>query len=249
PDLKTGSNALGLVLKEQMGGTDHSVAFIGEDNDSAKNGLTLLSASVESEGFDVVMSDSSLPAPPDVLGDVSPFVANILKADDGGQPDVVYIIATTTGTTIAKALQDAGYEGMIVTPSFSPILLSFPGYDGSWVNTQMGMDPEIPANAAMLESIAAVDPDMKLNLAVVAGYWATDFFIKALEETGQDLTVETLLATLNGGFTYEVDGVVGPSVWPENHEVAVPCAALTEVVDGEFVPRVPLLCGENITVD
>ena len=249
PDLKTGSNALGKVLEEQLGGTDDSIAFIGEDNDSAKTGLDLLKGSVESAGFNVVLADSSLPAPPDVLGDVSPFVAKLMKSDDGGQPDVIYIIATTTGTTIAKALQDAGYDGMIVTPSFSPILLSVAGYNNTWVNTQMGMDPAVAGNEAMMKSVAAIDPDVKLNLAVSAGYWSADFFIKALEETGEDLTVETLLATLNGGFTYEVEGVVGPSTWPENHDLSVPCAALTEVADKQFVPRVPLLCGENITLD
>lgn len=249
PNLKTGSNALGTVLEEFLGGNDDTIAFIGEDTDSSKTGLDLLEASVAAKDFDVVLADSSLPAPPDVLGDVSPFVAKLMKSDDGGQPDIIYIIATTAGTTIAKALQDAGYEGMIITPSFSPILLSIPGYDGTYVNTQMAMDPEVPANAAMMESVAAIDPDVQLNLAVSAGYWTADFFLKALEETGQDLTVETLLATLNDGFTYEVEDVVGPSTWPENHDVSVPCAALTEVADGQFVSRVPLVCGENITLD
>ena len=249
PSLKTGSNALGHVLEKQMGGTDHTIAFIGEDTDSATGGLTLLEASVKDRGFDVVMAESSLPAPPDVLGDVSPFVAKLMKSANGGQPDLIYIIATTSGTTIAKALQDAGYKGMIVTPSYSPILLKAAGYNGTWVNTQMGMDPTVPANAAMMKAVAAIDPEMKLNLAVSAGYWSADFFVKALEATGKDLTVENLLATINDGFTYEADGVVGKSTWPKNHDVSVPCAALTEVVDSEFVPRVPLLCGENITVD
>lgn len=249
PSLKTGSNALGTVLEEHLGSTDKTVAFIGEDNDSARGGLELLAASVEDKGFEVVLADSSLPAPPDVLGDVSPFVANLMKADGGEQPDIIYMIATTSGTTIGKALQDAGYDGMIITPSYSPLLLSVAGYDGTWVNTQMEMDPEVEANAEMMAAVNEIDPDVKLNLAVSAGYWTADFFIKALEETGEDLTVERLLATLNDGFTYEVEGVVGTSTWPENHEVSVPCAALVEVADNQFVPRVPLTCGDNITVN
>jgi len=201
PNLKVGSNALGTVLKDHFGTSDKKIAFIGEDNDSGRGGLALLSASVADQGFEVVLEDNSLPAPPDVVGDASPFVTKILESD----PDVVYLIATLSGTTLAAALQNAGFDGTIITPSYSPLLLGAPGYDGVFVNTQFSMDPAVPANAAMLEAVKAVKPDQKLNLAVSAGYWVTDMFIKALEETGEDLTVEKFLATLNGGdFSFEV---------------------------------------------
>jgi ABC-type branched-subunit amino acid transport system substrate-binding protein len=249
PSLETGSNALGTILEEHFGNTDQTIAFIGEDSDSARGGMTLLTASVEDKGFEVVMEDASLPAPPDPLGDASPFVAEILSADGGEAPDVVYITATLSGTAISAGLQDAGYEGMIITPSYSPLLLGQPGYDEVYINTQIDMDPTVEANAAMLEAVAAVAPDQKLNLAVAAGYWATDMFVKALEETGEDLSVESFLETLNGGdFTYEVEGVVGPSSWPDNHSRSVPCAALTYVQGQEFVSEINLLCGENIDV-
>lgn len=250
PSLEIGSNALGTVLEQHFGTTDLSVAFIGEDNDSGRGGLELLAASVEDKGFEVVMQDASLPAPPDVMSDASPFVADMMTADGGSQPDIVYLVATLSGTSLAAALQNAGFEGTIITPSYSPLLLGAPGYDGVFVNTQMSMDPDVPANAAMIEAVRAVDPDVQLNLGLAAGYWAADFFIEALEATGEDLTVETLLATLNGGdFTYEVDGVVGPSTWPANHDEPVPCAALTEVRGTEFIPIVDLTCGETITIE
>lgn len=250
PSLEIGSNALGTVLEEHFGTSDMSVAFIGEDNDSGRGGLALLAASVADKGFDVVMEDASLPAPPDVLSDPSPFVTKMMTADGGGQPDIVYLVATLSGTSLAAALQNAGFEGTIITPSYSPLLLGAPGYDGVFINTQMSMDPDVPANAAMLEAVKAVAPDQQLNLAVSAGYWAADMFIKALEQTGEDLTVETFLATLNSGdFTYEVEGVVGPSTWPANHDEPVPCAALVEVRGSDFIPIVPLTCGSTITVN
>ena len=62
--------------------------------------------------------------------------------------------------------------------------------------------------------------------------------------------METFLATLNGGdFTFEVEDVVGPSTWPLKHDEPVPCAAMVEVKGTEFVPIVPLTCGETITVE
>lgn len=251
PSLEVGSNALGTVLEEHFeGDTDKTVAFIGEDNDAAKGGIALLTASVEDKGFDVVYGEAVLPAPPEVLGDASPFVTDLLAADDGNPPDVIYLQATLSGTTLAAGLQDADYEGMIITPSYSPLLLGQPGYDQVWVNTQFGMDPTVEANAEMLEALQAIKPDQQLNLAVVSAYWATDMFIKALEETGPDLTVESFLDTLNGGdFTYEMEGAVGESVWPDSHGQPVPCAALTFVEGEEFEPSIPLVCGENIKVE
>jgi len=250
PSLKVASNALGTALEKQLGTSDKTIAFIGEDNDAGRGGIKLLTSSVEDKGFEVVMADASLPAPPDVPGDVSPFVTQLLKSDGGQAPDIIYLIATLSGTKISAALQAAGFKGMIVTPSYSPLLLGVPGYDGTWINTQLGMDPKVAANAEMLKAVAAVKPDQKLNLAVAAGYWAADMFVKALEKTGRDLTVERFLAALNGGgFTYEVPGVVGRSEWPGNHEHPVPCSAMTEVRGKEFIPTVPLACGRNIPVE
>lgn len=250
PSLEVGSNALGTVLEEHFGDSDRTVALIGEDNAAGRGGLTLLSASVEDKGFEVVMADASLPAPPDPVGDLSPYVSALMTSDDGQAPDVIYIQATLSGTSISAALQTAGFEGMIITPSYSPLLLGQPGYDGAYVNTQLDMDPSIAANAAMLEAVAAVAPDQKLNLAVAAGYWATDMFVKALEATGEDLTVENFLAALNGGdFTYEVEDVIGPSEWPANHDKPVPCSALARVDGDKFVYQVPLVCGQNIEIE
>lgn len=248
PSLEIGSNTLGTILEDHFGDADRTIAFIAEDNDTGRGGLELLRASVEDKGFEVVMADAVLPAPPDPLGDASPFVSQILSSDGGSAPDAVYLQATLSGTALADGLQKAGYEGMIITPSYSPLLLGQPGYSGVYVNTQISMDPEVAANAEMLEAVAAVDPEAELNLALSAGYWAADLFIQALEETGPELTVEAFLDTLNDGFTYSVEGVVGESSWPANHDKPVPCAALARVEGEAFVQEIPLTCGENIEV-
>jgi ABC-type branched-subunit amino acid transport system substrate-binding protein len=251
PSFTVGSNALGTLLLEHFDGdTDKTVAFIGEDNDAARGGIALLTASAEDKGYEVVYGEAVLPAPPEVMGDASPFVTDLLSSADGEAPDVIYLQATLSGTKLAAALQAADYEGMIITPSYSPLLLGQDGYDGVYVNTQFGMDPSVEANQEMLEAVKAVDPEAELSLALVAGYWSADMFIKALEETGEDLTVESFLETLNSGdFSYEMDGAVGASTWPDNHDQVVPCAAMTLVEGDEFVPNIPLTCGENITVE
>lgn len=249
PSLEVGSNALGTALSEMFDGdTDKTVAFLAEDNDAGKGGLVLLEASVSDLGFEVVSAEASLPAPPQQPGDVSPFVKSLMESDGGDAPDIIYLQATLSGTAISNGLQQAGYEGMIISPSFSPLLLGSPGYDGIYINTQLGVDPSIPANANMMEAVHAIDPDAEASLSLIAGYYAADMFIAALEATGEDLTVETFLATLNDGFTYSVDGVLGESTWPESHTEPVPCSVLTHVDDGAFDFIQELACGSKIEI-
>lgn len=249
PTLSTGSNALGTVLEQYFeGDTDKTVAFIGEDNDAGKGGLKLLSASVEDKGFEVVYAEPALPAPPEQAGDLSPFVSAMLTADDGEAPDVIYLQATLSGTQLAQALKQANYEGLIISPSYSPLLLGQPGYEGILINTQVGVDTSKANVQHILDAARAINPDQQLSLSLIVGYLAADMFIAALEETGPDLTVENFLATLNSGFTYELADVVGKSTWPENHSQSVPCSVLTETRNGEFVAIQELICGNNIEV-
>lgn len=249
PSLEIGSNALGTALEDFFNGdTDKSISFIAEDNDAGRGGLVLLQGSVEDKGFRVPYAEPALPAPPEQVGDVSPFVNELLKSDDGEAPDAIYLQATLGGTKLADGLQQAGYKGMIITPSYSPLLLGSPGYDGVYINTQFGMDPELAANAEMLDAVHEIKPDQEMSLALVSGYLAADMFVKALEATGEDLTVETFLATLNDDFKYSVDGVVGESTWPANHDEPVPCSVLTEVKGDQFITIQDLICGENIKI-
>jgi len=249
PSLKIGSNALGTALKEYFkDDTDKTVAFIAEDNAAGKGGLVLLRNSVADVGFKVVYGEASLPAPPEQPGDVSPFVSSLMTSNDGKAPDVIYIQATLAGTKIANGLQTAGYKGMIITPSYSPLLLGQPGYDNIFVNTQLGMDPSLPANAEMMDAVHAIKADQKMSLALIAGYYTADMFIKGLEATGQDLTVESFLKTMNDGFSYSVDGVLGQSKWPESHTKPVPCSVMTKVEAKQFDYIQKLACGDNIKI-
>lgn len=249
PSLKVGSNALGTALKDMFkGDTDKSISFLAEDNDAGKGGLVLLQASVKDVGFTVPYAEASLPAPPQQPGDVSPFVKALMTSDKGKAPDLIYLQATLSGTAIANGLQQAGYKGMIITPSYSPLLLGVPGYDDIYINTQLGMDPSIPANAKMMKAVHKIRPDAKMSLALIAGYYSADMFITALEKTGKDLTVESFLATMNGGFTYSVDGVLGKSTWPANHTKPVPCSVMTKVENKEFDFIQKLACGSNIEI-
>jgi len=250
PNLERGSNASGLVLKAYFDGdTDKTVALIGEDNDGARGGVTLLKNSIASVGFDVVSATNPVPAPPTPVGDFSPFVTELLQADGGQPPDVIYIVLTGAATLgLYSALQAADFAGTTVVPSYDPRVAR--PLDGAVVITQFApyeLADDIPRMQEMIDDVKRVKPDQLLTVGLAAGYWSADMFLALVEEAGEDLSVESLLAA-SDGWSYEVPEIVGPSEWPENHDIVVPCSNGVLAKDGVFEPIVPLTCGENIDV-
>lgn len=254
PELKRGSNAMGTALKEMFGGdTDKSIAIIAEDNDSGKGGIVLLQNSLEALGFEVPYAEAAVPAPPAAVGDFTPFVNEVLTSDAGGPPDLIMMSLSTGNALGMSATLKSRYEGLAITPFYDPRLVGDPNLDGQLALTQIlpyEWADETPVLQQMIDDVEAYDAeqgtDSLMTLPLAAGYWAADMFVKALEETGEDLTVERFLATLNGGgFEYEAEGVIGPSAWPDNHDFPVPCASLARVEAGEYARVVKLMCGEN----
>jgi ABC-type branched-subunit amino acid transport system substrate-binding protein len=251
PNFEIGSNAAGRVMEAYFeDDTDKTVAVIGEDFDAGRGGVRLISGSLRDVGFDVVHARNPVPAPPSPVEDFSPFVADVLQADDGQPPDFIYAILTgASAIGFYEAVDAAGYEGLTVIPSYDPrvagvvegagAIIQFAPYESA---------SEIPRLQEMIDDVEAVDPDQLLTVGVAAGYWSADMFLALLEEAGEDLTVESLLAA-SDGWSYEVPDIVGRSEWPRNHDMPVPCAALALASDGEYEPAVPITCGENIEID
>lgn len=258
PDLQRGSNALGTVLAEQFDGdTDRTVAIIADDSDAGKGGLRLLTPSLEDTGFRVVYAEPVIPAAPATTSDFTPFVNDLLRADAGAPPDIIMVqLSNLDAAGLSGALKAAGFEGLIITPLYSPLLLgseqAAADLDGSAVLMQIQpyeVDPQPPALERMVEDVQAISPDEPLGLGLAAGYWSVDFFLSVLEATGDDVTVERFLQTANDDFEWEAPDVVGRSTWPVKHDEPVPCAALPMVQDGAYVPNVDLTCGEVIDVE
>ncbi|MCZ7531418.1 MAG: ABC transporter substrate-binding protein [Acidimicrobiia bacterium] len=258
PNLQKGSNALGTVLKENFDGdSDKTVSIIGDDSDSGKGGLRLLTASLEDVGFTVPFAEATIPAPPATTSDFTPFVNDLMTSDDGGEPDVILVqLSNLDAAGLAGALKAAGFEGLIITPLYSPLLLgseqAASDLDATATLVQIQpyeVEPKPEALQQMLDDVEAVSPGESLGLGLAAGYWAVDMFLSILEATGEDLTVETFLQTANDDFGWEAEGVIGPSSWPTNHDQPVPCAALPLVSSGAYVPNVDLTCGEVIDVE
>jgi ABC-type branched-subunit amino acid transport system substrate-binding protein len=251
PHFRRVSNAAGNVMKEYFDGdTDKTVALIGEDFDAGRGGIKLLTASLASMGFEIVYAKNPVPAPPSPVGDFSPFVAEVLRSADGQPPDFIYGVLTgASAIGFYGALEAAGYQGLTVIPSYDPRVAAI--VDGAASIIQFApyeAAGEIPLLQEMIDDVKAVQADQLLTIGVAAGYWAADMFLALLEETGEDLTVERFLAA-SDGWSYEVPDIIGPSEWPRNHEVPVPCASLAVATDGTYEVAVPLTCGSNFELD
>jgi ABC-type branched-subunit amino acid transport system substrate-binding protein len=256
PNSTRGSNASGKVLAAHFdGNTDQTVAIITDDNDSGRGGVRLIQGSMEDAGFDVVYAEAAIPPPPTTVGDYTPFVNDLLTSDAGGPPDII-ILQVSVGAVVglSNALQPV-FDGFVMGPFYDPRLVANPAFEGQGVYTQFLPYEYADENehvARMIADIEAYDAangtDTVLSLATAAGYWSADMFLALLEETGEDLTVERLLAA-SDGWSWEVPGVIGTSTWPANHDEVVPCAALVLVEDGAYVKDQPLTCGEVITLE
>jgi len=198
-----------------------AIAIVAEDNDSARVQANSLNAIWTKDGAKVVDLDSTIPTPPAVVGDYTPFANKIMSSNAGQPPDLVTIVGSVSDTLLLyKKLVQLGFKG---------IVQDYDLYDPHFAATTKGLvtnvqvEPyeaasSVPAVQTMITDLKAFDPNISLGQAAAAGYWTADFFIQALKKVGPDLSREALYNAINGGFTYDYNGGGGqPVQWPLGH--------------------------------
>ena len=80
-----------LLNKElaSKGVKNPSIALIGTDSQSGKSGITQSASGAQGSGFNVVYAKGTIPAPPAVVGDYSPYIQAMLTSNNGKAPDVI----------------------------------------------------------------------------------------------------------------------------------------------------------------
>ena len=198
-----------------------TIAVVSEDNTSAAVEADDVSAIWNKDGAKVVDKDETIPTPPAVVGDYTPFANKVMTSNNGQPPDLVEIVGSVSDTLLLyRKLQQLGYKG---------IVQDFDLYDPHFAANTKGlvtsiqMEPfevasSVPAVQTMITDLKAYDPNVALSQPAEAGYWTADFLIQALLKVGPDLSREALYNAINGGFTYTYNG--GGSVpvqWPLGH--------------------------------
>jgi hypothetical protein len=197
-----------------------AVALTAEDNDSARAAIASFAKIWQLAGAKVVLVDSTIPSPPAVVGDFTPYAQKIMSSNNGGPPDYVEMVNSVSDTIgLYKKLAQLGYKGVAQGfTNYDPRLLG----STKGLVTQLGFAPYEDANTIasvqqMVTDLKAYQPNIVLSQPAAAGYWTADFFIQALKKAGPNLTREAFYNAINGGFTYENGGGTTPVEWPLAH--------------------------------
>jgi ABC-type branched-subunit amino acid transport system substrate-binding protein len=243
------SNASGsMVAKVLGGGTGHTVAIVASDNQASQASLPGTKASFVAAGYRVVYAKAALPL--GTVADYSPYAHDLMTADNGKPPEVVfYIVQTPFVIGLNQALAAAGYKGIALDGvNYDPKLLKNPqskqALQGEYVSLPFEpYESNTPAVKQMVKDLQAVtgsnfSPDQYLAY----GYWMADLFLAIVKKAGPNLTRASFLAAGNTNFSHEVVGGVGLIKFPDAHGGPAPCSALVQVQGDKFVTKVPLAC-------
>jgi ABC-type branched-subunit amino acid transport system substrate-binding protein len=198
-----------------------AIVLTAEDNDSARAAVNDFAKIWSADGAKVVLVDTSIPSPPAVVGDFTPFVQKIMTSNNGGPPDLVEMVNSVSDTIgLYKKLEQLGYKGVAQGfTNYDPRLLTG-ATKGLVTETQFAPYEDastLPRLQQMIADMKAYSPSTALGLAVAAGYWSADFIVQALQKAGPDLSRESFYNAINSGFTFDTQGVLLPVQWPQGH--------------------------------
>jgi branched-chain amino acid transport system substrate-binding protein len=228
-----------------------TAAVISEDNDSGKTGAKVIGASAKSAGMKVPYQKAALPAPPATVGDYSPYVTDIMTANNGQPVDVAYVVTSFTNVIgLSKALLAAGFKGILTNAvAYDPRIVS--AAQGQTVFTQFSLPEAAPDNANMQKVVDTLKKylpsDQAITQGVLAGYFSADFFVAAVKKAGKNLTPEGLQKATSK-LTYQVKDVVGPTPYPDAFKYGTPCGTLAQSNGTAYEVAVPYACYTNINL-
>ncbi|MBL7495311.1 ABC transporter substrate-binding protein [Frankia sp. CNm7] len=242
------SNTYGLMLKGIFGGdvTGKTTALIGSDDDSARTGLQSLVRQIKAVGIEVPYAENPIPAAG--LNDTTAIVNAVMTSDNGGPPDLILPVTDfSTTTKLTQAFVAAGYEGEFLNAvGYDPRLTGFDGLVGSY--TLLQWSPAEDASSTAVQQLVAdfkkYAPEQAVSLPTMAGYWAADMFLTAVEKLGRDVTVDRLLKLLNDDYSHYVEGALPETRYPLNHFIGAPCASVVQLTKGAYTVPTKLSCGQ-----
>jgi len=243
------SNAVSVEQKLLPGGTARgkTVAFMSEDNNSAQVSLKSFALGWQMEGAKVVLTDSSMPTPPAVTGDYTPYAQRVMTANNG-QPADALVMSMSVADTLGlyKKLVQLGYKGLIQDFTlYDPRLAA----STTGLVTELELAPiesagSVPAVAQMVNDVKAYAPSAVIGQAVEAGYWSMDLFVAILQKVGPNLTRQSFENVANH-FSYDNHGGSPPVSFPAGHTSVTPCFSFVKSNGKNFDVPVPLTCLQN----
>jgi len=246
PDFSAGNPY--RYLTQEKGIKNPTIAAIGTDTPAGKASMKSFIAQATGSGFKVVWAKPVLPPPPAVTGDYSPYVQEIMTSDNGKPPDAFFLAASLTDAlNMPKAFANAGYDGMLMSSYYSDALVK--PLAGTFVAMQFAPFEQNTAGIQqMKKDVEAFKPGTKPTTTMAAGYFAADFFIKAVKKTGtKNLTRDALQKTA-AHMTYQIKGSVGPTQYPKAFQALnTYCAGMVKSDGSAFTVTEPFTCTNHFT--
>lgn len=245
PDPKRMPDSGGQLYKYVSGqaGTDEpTLAMFSNETDSGKNAVATQASGYAGAGFDIVYAKGLLPPPP--IGDVTPYVQELLSSNDGGPPDAIVCLLSIDCLEVWTQLKANNYAGTFQSTLYSDLLAG--PLEGSVASVQFQPFVEdTPAQQQMVEDVHAFKADAAINSGVAASYFAADIFIstlKQLKKQKKDITPENVQA-LAAKSTYEVEGLFGPVDFPKAFVRSTPaCTAIVQANGTSWDTVEPYVC-------
>jgi len=246
--LKTETDSVAVICKAVPGGCHgKTVAIIGTNDSAAKVNLENDAAQFRRAGAKVVAQLSTIPDPPAVVSDYTPYADQLLSANAGKQPNIIQQVLPPEGdVSMIAELGHLGFKGSD---------FNFSLYDPRAVSVAKGSDTLVtfepweantPAVETMRKRVLAVDPHASLGQATQIGYYSAEMFIAALKKAGPDATSQSTIKALNSGFTFGVPGGIGTTTYPQDHHAVSTCLSVVTSNGRAYKVAVPLTCPAEI---
>jgi len=198
-----------------------TIALIGTDAQSGKSGITQSASAAQGSGLNVVYAKGTIPAPPAVVGDYSPYIQAMLTSNGGKAPDVIYSQAPPSiSLALFNGIKAAGFTGTILSPYYSKLLLK--PLAGSYVFMQFaGYETQSKGVEQFTSDVNAFKPGTPGSLTLAGGYFGADMFIAAVKgalKANKTLT-SAAVQKYASGMNYYIKDTIGPTKYPNSYNI------------------------------
>jgi ABC-type branched-subunit amino acid transport system substrate-binding protein len=218
---------------KKLGKKRPTIALIANDLEAGHSTIELNTVSAKARNFEVIYAKAIIPPPP--VGDFSPYAQQLMVADNGKPPDVVRCLATTECLSIYALMTTQGFKGIFNHSLYTDALVK--PFAGSTVTlaSENFAATGIPALDLMKADVEKTKPGQKIDSGVVAGYASTDMFLSVLKKVAKSgkpkITPENIRKAAAKN-TWELKGLVGPTVYPTASNRPVPFCSALAISDG-----------------
>jgi len=217
-------------VSQKLGKKSPTVAMVALNTDAGNVTVQQNAIAYKARGFDVVSAKASIPPPP--VGDYSPYVAQIMTADNGHAPDVVTCLVGLQCLNIYSLMSAQGFKGVFQHALYTDAFVkAFKDTVVTASNANFNATG-IPTLDQMSADVAKVAPGTKMDGTVFSGYASTDMFIQALKtaaKSGKSAITPANIQKIAAKQTWQLKGLTGPVVFPVATNAQEPyCTSLFE---------------------